>query len=233
MRELVVVGVRAQTWQSRPMVLLKDEQTGRHLQFAVEGGPRDLVEPVSAELFQRALTALGAPLRAIEVVAAHGPFQLILGDGIRVPAAPLEAIALARHWRVPIITSEELLAQASVAAPEGATQPLDLTAHMEKLPSGRATLLIRKGAEAGAEFALDGEVCRCGRDSANQIVLDDNTVSRKHVEFHRNPSGFGYSTLDLGSLNGTYVNGERVKSATLKDGDEVQVGKFTLSYQLR
>jgi hypothetical protein len=177
--------------------------------------------------------ALQAPLRAVEVVAAHGPFQLVLGQGIRVPAAPLEAIALARHWGVPIVTTEELLNSASVAAPEGPTQPLDLTAHMEKLPSGRATLLIRKGSEAGAEFHLDGEVVSCGRDSANQIVLDDNTVSRKHVEFHRNNGGFGYSTLDVGSLNGTYVNGERVKSATLNDGDEVQVGKFMLLYQLR
>jgi bifunctional DNase/RNase len=233
MRELVVVGVRAQTWQSRPMVLLKDESSGRHLQLPVEGGPRNLGEPVSAELFQRALTALRSPLRAVEVIAAHGPFQLVLGEGIRVPAAPLEAIALARHWGVPIVTSDELLAAAAVAAPEGPTQPLDLTAHMEKLPSGRATLLIRKGAEAGAEFALDGEVVLCGRDSANQIVLDDNTVSRKHVEFHRNSGGFGYSMLDMGSLNGTYVNGERVKSANLNDGDEVQVGKFTLLYQLR
>ena len=190
-------------------------------------------EPISAELFQRALTALGAPLRAIEVVAAHGPFQIVLGHGLRVPAAPLEALALARHFRVPIVTTEELLNSAAVAAPEGPTQPLDLTAHMEKLPSGRATLLISKGAEAGAEFALDGDVVRCGRDSANQIVLDDNTVSRKHVEFHRNSGGFGYSMLDLGSLNGTYVNGERVKSANLNDGDEVQVGKFMLQYKLR
>ncbi|GAA0728712.1 bifunctional nuclease family protein [Dactylosporangium roseum] len=233
MQQLVVVGVRAQTWQSRPMVLLKESSSGRHLQFPVDGGPRDMDEPISAELFQRALTALRAPLRAIEVVSAGAPFQLVLGEGIRVPAAPLEAIALARHWGVPIVTSEELLASAAIAAPEGPTQPLDLTAHMEKLPTGRATLKIRKGAEAGAEFALDGDVVRCGRDSANQIVLDDNTVSRKHVEFHRNSGGFGYSTLDLGSLNGTYVNGERVKSATLNDGDEVQVGKFTLQYQLR
>jgi hypothetical protein len=233
MRELVVLGVRAQTWQSRPMVLLKDESTGRHLQLPVDGGPRNLDEPVSAELFQRALTALGAPLRAIEVIEAHGPFQLVLGNGIRVPAAPLEAIALSRHWGVPIVATEELLATAATEAPEGPTQPLDLTAHMERLPSGRATLLIRKGAEAGAEFELDGDIVRCGRDSANQIVLDDNTVSRKHVEFHRSNGGLGYSTEDMGSLNGTYVNGERVKSVALNDGDEVQVGKFTLVYQLR
>jgi bifunctional DNase/RNase len=233
MRELVVVGVRAQTWQSRPVVLLKDDATGRHLQLPVEGGPRSMDEPISAELFQRALHALQTPLRAVEVVAAHGPFQLVLGNGIRVPAAPLEAIALARHLGVPIVTSEELLNQASVQAPEGPTQALDLTAHMEKLPTGRATLRIRRGAEAGAEFTLDGEIVRCGRDSNNQIVLDDNTVSRKHVEFHRNAGGFGYTTLDMGSMNGTYVNGERVKSATLNDGDEVQVGKFMLTYQLR
>jgi pSer/pThr/pTyr-binding forkhead associated (FHA) protein len=74
---------------------------------------------------------------------------------------------------------------------------------------------------------------RCGRDSANQIVLDDNTVSRKHVEFHRNTGGLGYTMLDMGSLNGTYVNGERVKSAGLNDGDEVQVGKFMLQYKVR
>ena len=231
MRELVVVGIRAATWQSQPVVLLKEEHSGRHLQLAVDAGPRDTRQPVSAGLFHEVLEALHAPLRAVEITTATGPAQLVLGTGIRVPAAPVEAVALAMHWNAPIVCTEQLLDSASVPAPEGPTQPLDLTTHLEKLPSGRASLLIRRGAEAGAEFPLDEDVVHCGRESTNQILLDDNTVSRKHVEFHR--GGAGHSMIDLGSLNGTYVNGERVKSATLKDGDEIQVGKFILVYQTR
>src|SRR3712207_9192961 len=69
---------------------------------------------------------------------------------------------------------------------------------------------------------------RSGRHPDSDIFLDDVTVSRRHVEFHRESGGF--SVHDVGSLNGTYVNREPVDVATLAGGDEVQIGKFRLVY---
>ena len=79
-----------------------------------------------------------------------------------------------------------------------------------QLPPGMALLVVRRGPNAGARF------------------LDDVTVSRRHAEFHR--EGATFTVRDVGSLNGTYVNRERVESATLNNGDEVQIGKFRLVY---
>jgi pSer/pThr/pTyr-binding forkhead associated (FHA) protein len=90
-------------------------------------------------------------------------------------------------------------------------------------------LVLCRGPEAGTEFELDTDVVGCGRDPGNEIVLDDVTVSRKHTEFHR---GAGeYTVCDMGSLNGTYVNGERVRTATLTTGDEVRIGRYVLLYR--
>jgi pSer/pThr/pTyr-binding forkhead associated (FHA) protein len=67
-----------------------------------------------------------------------------------------------------------------------------------------------------------------GRHPDSEIFLDDVTVSRRHAEFRR--EGSHYAVADVGSLNGTYVNRERIETATLKGGDEVQIGKFKLVF---
>jgi pSer/pThr/pTyr-binding forkhead associated (FHA) protein len=94
------------------------------------------------------------------------------------------------------------------------------------LPPGTALLLVRRGPNAGARFLLDKEVTTSGRHPESDIFLDDVTVSRRHAEFHRD--GGVFTVRDVGSLNGTYVNRERVETATLSNGDEVQIGKFRL-----
>jgi pSer/pThr/pTyr-binding forkhead associated (FHA) protein len=71
-------------------------------------------------------------------------------------------------------------------------------------------------------------VTTVGRHPDADIFLDDVTVSRRHVEFHR--SGRAFQVKDLGSLNGTYLNGERIDTAVLGDRAEVQVGKFRLTF---
>jgi pSer/pThr/pTyr-binding forkhead associated (FHA) protein len=96
------------------------------------------------------------------------------------------------------------------------------------LPPGMALLVVRRGPNAGARFLLDHDVTTSGRHPDSDIFLDDVTVSRRHAEFHRGPGGF--TVRDVGSLNGTYVNRERVESATLSNGDEVQIGKFRLVF---
>jgi hypothetical protein len=96
------------------------------------------------------------------------------------------------------------------------------------LPPGMALLVVRRGPNAGARFLLDHDVTTSGRHPDSDIFLDDVTVSRRHAEFHRTASGF--TVRDVGSLNGTYVNRERVESATLNNADEVQIGKFRLVF---
>ncbi|GAA4895131.1 FHA domain-containing protein [Stackebrandtia albiflava] len=105
----------------------------------------------------------------------------------------------------------------------------DNTARLaDSLPPGTALLLVRRGPNAGARFLLDLDVTTSGRHPDSDIFLDDVTVSRRHAEFHR--EGTTFTVRDVGSLNGTYVNRERVETATLGNGDEVQVGKFRLVF---
>ena len=99
---------------------------------------------------------------------------------------------------------------------------------VESLPAGSALLVVKRGPNAGSRFLLDQDVTTAGRHPDSDIFLDDVTVSRRHVEFHR--EGGGFSVHDVGSLNGTYVNRERVEAATLSNGDEVQIGKFRLVF---
>src|SRR5262245_11101848 len=94
------------------------------------------------------------------------------------------------------------------------------------LPPGMALLVVRRGPNAGARFLLDHDLTTSGRHPDSDIFLDDVTVSRRHAEFHRGQNAF--TVRDVGSLNGTYVNRERVESATLNNGDEVQIGTFRL-----
>nr|WP_304610728.1 FHA domain-containing protein [Modestobacter sp. L9-4] len=99
---------------------------------------------------------------------------------------------------------------------------------VESLPPGSALLVVKRGPNAGSRFLLDQEVTTAGRHPDSDIFLDDVTVSRRHVEFHR--EGGGFTVHDVGSLNGTYVNREPVDVASLAGGDEVQIGKFRLVY---
>jgi pSer/pThr/pTyr-binding forkhead associated (FHA) protein len=96
------------------------------------------------------------------------------------------------------------------------------------LPLDSALLIVRRGPGAGSRFLLDQDVTVAGRHPNADIFLDDVTVSRKHVEFVR--TGSGFEIRDLGSMNGTYVDGDRVDGAPLYHGAEVLVGKFRMTF---
>ena len=100
---------------------------------------------------------------------------------------------------------------------------------VESLPSGTALLVVKRGPNAGSRFLLDKDVTTAGRHPESDIFLDDITVSRRHAEIIHEGGG-GYRVHDVGSLNGTYVNRERIDSAVLAGGDEVQIGKFRLVF---
>ena len=99
---------------------------------------------------------------------------------------------------------------------------------VESLPSNAGLLLVRRGPNAGSRFLLDRDIITVGRHPESDIFLDDVTVSRRHAEFHRHVGRF--SVRDVGSLNGTYTNRERIDEIALSSGDEVQIGRFRLAY---
>jgi FHA domain/zinc-ribbon domain len=96
------------------------------------------------------------------------------------------------------------------------------------LPPNTALLVVRRGPNAGSRFLLDSELTEVGRRPDSDIFLDDVTVSRRHAEFYRH--GGRFVVRDVGSLNGTYVNRERIEETALSGGDEVQIGKFRLVF---
>jgi pSer/pThr/pTyr-binding forkhead associated (FHA) protein len=98
----------------------------------------------------------------------------------------------------------------------------------EALPQGSGLLVVKRGPNAGSRFLLDRATTTAGRHPNSNIFLDDVTVSRRHAEF-RCVSG-EFQVVDVGSLNGTFVNREPVDWAVLANGDEVQIGKFRLVF---
>ena len=101
-------------------------------------------------------------------------------------------------------------------------------AAIESLPKGSALLIALSGPNSGARFLLNEDRTNAGRHQRSDIFLDDATVSRKHAQFIR--EGGTFFVRDSGSLNGTYVNRERIDSHVLETGDEVQIGKYRMTY---
>ena len=101
-------------------------------------------------------------------------------------------------------------------------------ATVDALRPGTALLVVLRGPNTGARFLLDDDEVNSGRHPDSDIFLDDVTVSRKHATFRR--EGNTFVVRDVGSLNGTYFNRERIDQATLHTGDEVQIGKFRLVF---
>ena len=104
----------------------------------------------------------------------------------------------------------------------------ELKVSPDDFAGGGALLVVRKGPNEGSKYRLDAEVTQAGRHPDSDIFLDDITVSRRHAEIVRRADGF--HVLDVGSLNGTYVNRDRVEDAKLTNGDELQIGKFKLVF---
>ena len=99
----------------------------------------------------------------------------------------------------------------------------------DELEPGQALLLVKRGPNAGSTFLLDRDATTVGRSTDGDVFLDDVTVSRKHAIFERRAGG-AWFVRDVGSLNGTYVNGEQVDETKLASGDEVQIGRFKVTF---
>jgi pSer/pThr/pTyr-binding forkhead associated (FHA) protein len=105
----------------------------------------------------------------------------------------------------------------------------DLGITLVDVPRGPGVLVVKRGPNIGARYLLDRALTRAGRHPESDIFLDDITVSRRHAQLERTEDG-KVKIRDDGSLNGTYVNRERIEEAVLSGGDEVQIGKFKLVY---
>jgi pSer/pThr/pTyr-binding forkhead associated (FHA) protein len=127
----------------------------------------------------------------------------------------------------------EITAAFATAGPAGLLTPGPPVSHTvasDPAPptSGSATVVVKRGPNAGSRFMMDRDCLAAGRHPASDIFLDDITVSRRHAEFRCENGQF--RIVDVGSLNGTYVNHQPVDSATLATGDEIQIGNFRLVF---
>ena len=104
----------------------------------------------------------------------------------------------------------------------------EILKELGELDLGTGVLIEKNGADAGTKHFLTNSSVTVGRHPESDIFLDDITVSRRHADFVREDGS--YTVKDVGSLNGTYVNRERIEETLLRTGDEVQIGKFKLLY---
>jgi len=116
--------------------------------------------------------------------------------------------------------------ESDAASPSGLSG--EEKAAVAALPRTSALLIMQRGPSAGARFLLDAARTVAGRSVDADIFLDDVTVSRRHAEFVR--EGDDFVMRDIGSLNGTYINRTRIDAAVLRAGDEVQIGKYRLTF---
>lgn len=98
------------------------------------------------------------------------------------------------------------------------------------IAAGDGVLVVLRGPDQGTRFPLDLPVITVGRAPDSAIFLDDVTVSRRHAEFERTDAG--WLITDVGSLNGSYVNRQRIESQVLAQGDEVQIGKYRFLFYM-
>jgi pSer/pThr/pTyr-binding forkhead associated (FHA) protein len=104
----------------------------------------------------------------------------------------------------------------------------DAVVSLADLPAGGGVLVVRAGPQAGLKVLLAHPLTKLGRHPDSDVFLDDITVSRRHCEIEQANGSF--TVRDVGSLNGTYLNHERVEQAQIRNGDELQVGKFRLLF---
>lgn len=112
--------------------------------------------------------------------------------------------------------------------PRGGPPSDEVAVGLDELPANAGMLVVKRGPGAGSKFVLDQPIVSAGRHPQSDIFLDDVTVSRRHAEIERGPDG--YVVRDVGSLNGTYLNRERIEEATISNGDELQIGRFKLVF---
>jgi FHA domain/von Willebrand factor type A domain len=83
--------------------------------------------------------------------------------------------------------------------------------------------------ESGTRYPITRTICRIGRSKDNELNLDDTSISRRHAEIHRNSDG-SFEIVDMNSMNGVYINNEKVGKAELHEGDVLEIGDYFLHF---
>lgn len=122
-------------------------------------------------------------------------------------------------------------ATVTLAPVEGSGEPVEeeVVINLGELPADSGLLVVKRGPNLGSRYLLGEGVTTVGRHPGSSIFLDDVTVSRRHAEIEHHPGG-PFEVRDVGSLNGTYLNRQRIESARLAHGDELQIGLFRLVF---
>jgi len=142
-----------------------------------------------------------------------------------------ESSAYCSRCGTPLEKTEDREGETTVGLPAVEAEPeeeVDIAQPLGPMEKGAAMLVIKRGADAGMSFTIDRDVISIGRHPESDIFLDDITVSRRHAEISRSEGS--YTLVDTGSLNGTYLNRERIDNSPLENGDEIQIGKFRLLF---
>jgi len=128
-----------------------------------------------------------------------------------------------------LLPEDETGAQETISySPEAEEREAEAEGLAEGVPEGVSLVVRSGGGLAGETFTPAGEKTTIGRNPESDIFLDDITVSRNHALISRKADG--YYIQDQSSLNGTYVNRVRVETQKLSDGDQVQIGKYKLTF---
>jgi hypothetical protein len=104
----------------------------------------------------------------------------------------------------------------------------EIMENLKKIPRGEGGIIVLKGPNVGEIILLNNPVFSIGRESDSDIFLDDITVSRKHAKIEKIDTY--YKIIDLGSLNGIYLNGKLAEEKILENGDKIQIGKYVFYY---
>lgn len=126
-----------------------------------------------------------------------------------------------------IVDADESTAGHQVVEDRDATVELEAIADLRP---GQGLVIVARGPNQGSTYLVEDQPVTVGRHPDSSLFLDDITVSRRHSVIER--AGDRFTIQDVGSLNGTYVNHDRVDQAALTDGDEIQVGRFVLVFRM-
>lgn len=129
----------------------------------------------------------------------------------------------------PVVREDDTDRTGIIALDPQDTGPVPLVEGLSGLTKGMSVIVVQRGPEIGQRFELRGPRLTAGRAADSDILLDDVTVSRHHAQLVAREDG-GWDVVDMGSLNGTYVNRTSIERVQLATGDLIQIGKFRLQY---
>jgi hypothetical protein len=222
--------------------IVREQEDGRVLGPARAYAPNHFtvyLAPADRERFSTFELALKRELEALVARAAGergwallGPAEVVLEteEALRPGRFRVEGKVVEARRAPPAVEAGPGAGPAGEQLREAVEEPTRVVGRVVEEEAPRAYLVVVEGEERGASFPLEGTVTLVGRLPECDVRLRDRGVSRRHLQISR--IGPDFVLADLGSTNGTYVNGRRVRTARLAPGDTVRVGRTVLEFRL-